>query len=194
MSWKPPGQQGGWGQGGQQGGWGGQQGGQQGWGGQQGGQQGWGQQGQQQGWGQQGQQHQQQGGWGQQGTQQQGWGQQGTQQQGWGQQGQQQQWGQGFNQGGQSLFNPNQYYEIESALDNDKVLDVSMSNKIGNKFKMIIYKRNNGQNQRFRLVNVGGDRYQMLVNLNGNYAVEVPNGSTQPGEQILIGPVNNQNN
>lgn len=201
----------GWGQQGTTGqqGWG-QQGttGQQGWG-QQGvsgqGQQGWGQQGTtgQQGWGQQGTTGQQ--GWGQQGTTgQQGWGQQGTTgQQGWGQQGTgQQSWGTGQGTGQQGwgnqgivqpvggLINPNQTYVIESALDNDKILDISQGND-NTKYKLILWTRNNGNNQKFRFREVGG-KYQ-IVSLLGA-CVEVPNSSGANGVQLLAGQVNNTPN
>lgn len=161
----------------------------QGWGGQgQGqGQQGWGNQGQQ-GWGQQG--HQQGGqGWGQQGQQgQQGWGQQG-QNQGWGQQGQQNQgWGQNQNQGfsGQttSLFNANQDYVLVTALDNDKVADVSQGND-NTRFKLILWSKSGDKNQRFRIRAAGNGKYQILSNAGG--ALQVPNGSGANGVQLLAG-------
>lgn len=76
-----------------------------------------------------------------------------------------------------------------------KVLDVSMSDKIGQKYKMIIYDRNNGQNQRFRIVQVSPGKYQIIASIQGgNFTVEVPNGSNKNGEQILISQINNQAN
>ena len=168
-------------------GWG-QQGGQQGWGGQQGGQQGWNQQGGQQGqqgWNQ-GQQGGQQG-WnqGQQGGQQ-GWNQQGQQgQQSWGQQGQQ---GWGGNQGASSLFAPGLDYIITSALDNSKALDVSLGTD-KSKYHLLLWSRHGNNNQRFKIREVGGGKYQILSNLGGT--VEVPNGSTANGIQIYISQPNN---
>ena len=64
-----------------------------------------------------------------------------------------------------STFNPNQSYEIETALDSDMVLDVSLSDKQANKYKMIIHKRNNGANQRFRIIQAGGDKYQLISSI-----------------------------
>jgi len=182
------GQQGQWGKpavnvpGQQQQGWG-QQGAQQGQWGQQGqqGQQGWGQQGQQGQWGQQGQQGQQ--GWGQQG--QQGWGQQG-QNQGFGQQGQNQGFGQQTNQA--SLFNPNQDYSIFTALDDDKVADVSQGND-NTRFKLILWHKSGDKNQRFRFRAVGNGKYQILSNAGG--ALQVPNGAGSNGIQLLSGQNSN---
>ena len=186
---KPPGQ--GWGgQGGQQG-WGGQQGGQQGLGGQQGGQQGWGgQQGGQQGWG--GQQGGQQGWGGHQGGHhgaQQGWGGQKGGQQGFG-------GNQGFNQPQQgfsqststsNLFNPNQDYIIQSALSDNRVLDISQGND-SSKNTLIIWSPNGDKNQRFRFREVGG-KYQIV---NGTGAVlTVPNGNTSNGTQLVGAQANN---
>lgn len=61
------------------------------------------------------------------------WGQPTGQSQGWNNQPQQ-----------QSLFNPNQYYTLTTGLSKKFVLDVSLSTKHGNKYKMIIYEKNGG--------------------------------------------------
>lgn len=47
-----------------------------------------------------------------------------------------------------------------------------MSNKVGQKYKMIIYDRNNGQNQRFRIVQVSPGKYQLIASIQGgNFTV-----------------------
>jgi hypothetical protein len=100
-------------------------------------------------------------GWGQQGAQQ--WGQQAPQwgqQQGWGQQ------GQGFNQG-QNLFNPNSTYMIVTALDQNKVLDVSQNQDNNSKLKMIIYDKKGSPNQKYRFQSVGNGKYRIISLVGG---------------------------
>ena len=166
-----------------------------------------------QGWGNQPQQGQ---GWGNQPQQGQGWGNQ-QQQQGWGNQPQkpnqgQQGWGNQPNQGFQQnqgfgqqhqgtfgttsntssgLFNPNQDYQIVTALDNDRVLDISQANN-ASKFQVILWSKNGDKNQRFRFREVGGGKY-MIVSGTGA-VLEVPNNSSANGTQLLGGQANNASN
>lgn len=67
--------------------------------------------------------------------------------------------------GQHGLFDPNTFYEIEPVSVPGKVLDVSMSAKEGEKLKLIIYRRNHGQNQRFKIVESCPGKYQIISSI-----------------------------
>lgn len=195
-------------------GWG-QQGGQQGWG-QQGGQQGWGQQGPQKpvpgGWGNQGgsnqgfSNHPGKHGFGQPGFNQGGFNQGGFNQgnqgfnqgsQGFNQGGQgfnqnPQNFNQGFNQGTtggiSGLFNPNQDYQIISALDDDRVIDISQGDNAA-KSQAILWEINKKKNQVFRFREVQSGRYQIISQM--GTVLSVPGNNPSDGIQIAGSPMTN---
>ena len=70
------------------------------------------------------------------------------------------------------------------------VLDISQEND-KTKFKMLLWKKNGDKNQRFRFVNKGNGKYQIL---SSGLAVEVPNNSSAIGVQLLAGPINDTPN
>lgn len=55
------------------------------------------------------------------------------------------------------MFQENLLYRFSSALDTDMVLDVSQNQHALN--SMILYKWNNGPNQKFAIRSVGGNKY-----------------------------------
>ena len=56
---------------------------------------------------------------------------------------------------------------------------------------MLLWKKNGDKNQRFRFVNKGNGKYQIL---SSGLAVEVPNNSSAIGVQLLAGPINDTPN
>lgn len=69
------------------------------------------------------------------------------------------------------------------------VLDISQEND-KTKYKMLLWQRNGGQNQRFRLLkNNQNGKYQIL---SGNWAVTSPNNVNAP--QLQAKPVSNAPN
>lgn len=77
----------------------------------------------------------------------------------------------------------NALYRIVTALDQNMGLDASQ--KEGHVNELILYKYNNGPNQKFAIRSLGDNRYAFFCSLN-NGAIQVPNGSTSTGEKILV--------
>jgi hypothetical protein len=86
---------------------------------------------------------------------------------------------QGFNQGGypnqvnqgfnQGLLDPNRVYHIRTALHQDRVLDISQGGKT-TKGQIVIWSRNGGANQKFRVV-PGNGGYQIVNAANTNVTI-----------------------
>lgn len=63
------------------------------------------------------------------------------------------------------MFQDNLLYRFTSGLDSDMVLDVSQNPKQMN--SMILYKWNNGANQKFSIRSVGNNKYSFFCSKNG---------------------------
>ncbi len=74
------------------------------------------------------------------------------------------------------LFDPNLLYEFEPVSGPGKVLDVSMDPKEGEKLKMVLYRRNNGLNQRFQIVEVSPGKYQIFSTIPSDTYDALPEG------------------
>jgi len=81
----------------------------------------------------------------------------------------------------------NALYRITSALDKSMVLDASQ--KEGQINDLILYKWNNGPNQKFAIRSLGDNKYAFFCSLN-NGTIEVPEGSTKEGEKIYVSKPN----
>lgn len=68
------------------------------------------------------------------------------------------------------MFQENVLYKFVSGLDDDMVLDVSQNPK--NMNAMILYKWNNGANQKFAIRSVGANKFAFFCSKN-NMTVEV---------------------
>ena len=102
----------------------------------------------------------------------------------WGQQ-QQQGWGNQYNS---NLFNPNQNYQIVTALDDDRVLDISQANN-ATKFQTILWSKNGDPNQVFRFRQVANGKYAITCGTGAT--LQVPNNSSANGTQLLGGQAHN---
>lgn len=74
------------------------------------------------------------------------------------------------------LFDPNLLYEFEPVSAPGKVLDVSMNPKEGEKLKMILYRRNHGLNQRFKIVEISPGKYQIFSTIPKDTYDALPEG------------------
>ena len=81
----------------------------------------------------------------------------------------------------------NALYRLPSALDKNMVLDASQ--KEGQINDLILYKWNNGPNQKFAIRSLGDNKYAFFCSLN-NGTIEVPEGSTKEGEKIYVSKPN----
>ena len=72
----------------------------------------------------------------------------------------------------------NVLYRLTSGLDSDMVLDVSQNAHTMN--HMILYKWNNGANQKFAFRSVGNNKYAIFCSKN-NMTVEVTEGKNNDG-------------
>lgn len=71
------------------------------------------------------------------------------------------------------------------------VLDVSLNNQAAN--SMILYKWNNGANQKFGFRSVGGGKFAMFCSMN-NMAIKIPEGNKDNGTQIVCSQANKKEN
>lgn len=82
-------------------------------------------------------------------------------------------------------------YRFISGLDSDMVLDVSQNPQAMN--SIILYKWNNGPNQKFAFRSVGPNKYAIFCSKN-NMTVEVPEGKNNDGAQIVCSQPNKKEN
>ena len=82
-------------------------------------------------------------------------------------------------------------YRLISGLDDDMVLDVSQNPQSMN--AIILYKWNNGPNQKFAFRSVGNNKYAIFCSKN-NMTVEVPEGKNNDGAQIVCSQPNKKEN
>src|SRR5699024_5343067 len=75
-------------------------------------------------------------------------------------------------------------YEIESALDSNKVVDL-FSALTDNGTNIQLYTRNNTYSQRFYIKYVGDGYYKITV-LIANKNLDVANGGTEPGTNVWV--------
>jgi hypothetical protein len=85
----------------------------------------------------------------------------------------------------------NVLYKFTSGLDDDMVLDVSGNPKSLN--TMILYKWNNGANQKFALRAVGNNRYAIFCS-KANTTIEAPQGKNENGAAIISSQPNKTEN
>lgn len=85
----------------------------------------------------------------------------------------------------------NVLYRITTGLDSDMVLDVSQAQNALN--QIILYKWNNGANQKFAFRAVGNNKYAIFCSKN-NMTVEVPEGQNKDGVQITCSQPNKKDN
>lgn len=85
----------------------------------------------------------------------------------------------------------NVLYKLVSGLDDDMVLDVSQNPQAMN--SMIIYKWNNGANQKFAFRSVGNNKYAIFCSKN-NMTVEVQEGKNNDGAPVVCSQPNKKEN
>lgn len=85
----------------------------------------------------------------------------------------------------------NLLYKFTTALDDDLVLDCSQSQQALN--QLILWKWNNGANQKFAIRNVGGNKFAVFCSKN-NLTIEVPEGKKENGVQIHCSQPNKKEN
>lgn len=85
----------------------------------------------------------------------------------------------------------NLLYKFSTALDTDLVLDCSQSQQALN--QLILWKWNNGANQKFAIRSVGANKFAIFCSKN-NLTVEVPEGKNNDGVQIHCSQPNKKEN
>lgn len=91
---------------------------------------------------------------------------------------------------GAGMFQPGIDYMIFTALNEGFAMDISQSPL--EKGKIIIYEKHGKENQRFRLRQVQGGKYQILTKT--GKCLEVPKDKTKDKVQILTNDINNAPN